>query len=56
MNIRRFLRISLCLVLGSSSWATAKGKLSYSLQEGDIVFSGSARGQGGAIIAATESP
>jgi len=56
MNISGFLRIWLCLVLGSSSWAAAKGRASNALQEGDIVFSGSARGQGEAIIAATLSP
>lgn len=45
-----------CLALSIATSVTAKEAKPYLLQEGDIVFSSSALGQGEAIIAATASP
>lgn len=50
-----FLAFAICLIALLSPALHAKEFRKYSLQEGDIVFSGSAAGQGSAIIAATGS-
>ena len=49
------VKVIACAWLGMGAALCAKEKSSYLLQEGDIVFSGSRRGQGEAIIAATGS-
>jgi len=56
MNAIQDLKIIACLVLAFCSKLQAEKPGPYLLQEGDIVFSGSAFGQGAAIIAATASP
>jgi len=56
MNAIQDLKIIACLVLAFCSKLQAEKPGAYLLQEGDIVFSGSAFGQGAAIIAATASP
>ena len=56
MNPGLFIRISVCLGLAVCGGLRAKDRNPYLLQEGDIVFSGCAAGQGEAIIAATASP
>ena len=56
MNILRLAQISLVAIFATSSVACAKDANPFQLQEGDIVFSSSKRGQGEAIIAATASP
>jgi uncharacterized protein YunC (DUF1805 family) len=50
---RRMIAYMLC---GFLSVALAEAQKSYALQEGDVVFSSSTAGQGGAIIIATRSP
>ncbi|MES2921321.1 MAG: YiiX/YebB-like N1pC/P60 family cysteine hydrolase [Verrucomicrobiota bacterium] len=52
----KFRRSSLGLILALCGAATAAEPKPQALREGDIVFSGSTTGQGGAIIAATGSP
>lgn len=56
MNFQSVFKIVACLVLVSGLGLQAREKSPYLLQEGDIVFSGSAKGQGEAVIAATASP
>ena len=56
MNFVPYLKIIACLVLAFCTKLQAGEPGPYLLQEGDIVFSGSAFGQGAAIIAATASP
>lgn len=56
MNRRDFIFISACLALAILSPLHGSESHSFALQEGDIVFSGSALGQGAAISAATGSP
>lgn len=56
MNSRHFISIIACLLLGILQALQAKETNPFALQDGDIVFSGSASGQGAAITAATGSP
>jgi hypothetical protein len=56
VNTRHFIRIAACLTLAVFSPLHGKETIPFALQDGDIVFSGSAFGQGAAIIAATGSP
>lgn len=55
MRISIFTRILICMASAGVCAAQAKTSNPYQLQEGDIVFSSSVRGQGEAIIAATGS-
>lgn len=56
MNPRLLFQMVACLELAFAATIDAQATNPYLLHEGDIVFSGSARGQGEAIIAATASP
>jgi len=56
VNIRHFFPIISCAFLAVTPCLRAGEAPSFALQEGDIVFSGSAAGQGAAITAATGSP
>lgn len=56
MSVIPDLKIIACLVLAFCTQLQADEPAPYLLQEGDIVFSSSAIGQGAAIIAATASP
>jgi hypothetical protein len=56
MNFHSGFKIVACLILSFCLRLQARETAPYLLQEGDIVFSGSVRGQGEAIIAATASP
>ncbi len=55
MNFRSII-ITASLALAAFSPIQAKETNPYTLQDGDIVFSGSSKGQGAAITAATGSP
>jgi hypothetical protein len=56
VNCRHFISILSCALLAVLLPLQAEGKPTFALQDGDIVFSGSAEGQGAAITAATGSP
>jgi hypothetical protein len=56
VNILPLIRIAACLALAVFSPLHGKETIPFALRDGDIVFSGSAFGQGAAIIAATGSP
>ena len=56
MNCRHFISILSCGLLAAFSPLRAEEAHSFALQDGDIVFSGCAEGQGTAISAATGSP
>jgi uncharacterized protein YycO len=52
----RVLILLLAYALGNLATSTLSASITQTLQNGDILFTGSAAGQGEAIIAATESP
>jgi hypothetical protein len=56
VNCRHFISILTCGLLAAFSPLRAEEGHSFALQDGDIVFSGCAEGQGAAISAATGSP
>lgn len=56
MRKNRLVTTATCVALAISSVLTADAASAANLRDGDIVFSGSTAGQGGAIIAATGSP
>lgn len=56
MNLNRWIRLAAFLGVAVFSPLHGKESIPFALQDGDIVFSGSAFGQGAAIIAATGSP
>jgi hypothetical protein len=56
MNKRHFFLIAAGLAFAIFSPLHGKEAKPFALRDGDIVFSGSAAGQGSAIIAATDSP
>ena len=56
MDKRHLIKTATCVILAISAVVAAQESTATDWREGDIVFSGSAAGQGGAIIAATGSP